>query len=149
MKPGEVIPADGPAIALNAGRRSETMLVRNTGDRAVQVGSHYHFFEANKALDFDRSSALGMRLDIPAGTAVRFEPGAEQTVTLVDFGGTRRVIGFSGLVSGSVDSAPTAQAAREEAVRRGFKGASVGAPKATAQPNEGKRTTQPVEGQVK
>ncbi len=146
MRPGEIIPADGPPIVLNADRRNETMLVRNTGDRAVQVGSHYHFFEANKALDFDRSSALGMRLDIPAGTAVRFEPGAEQTVTLVDFGGTRRVIGFSGLVSGSVDSVPTAQTAREEAVRRGFKGATVGAPETAARPNEGKRTIQPVSG---
>lgn len=146
MKPGEIIPADGPAIALNAGRRSETMMVRNTGDRAVQVGSHYHFFEANKALDFDRSSTLGMRLDIPAGTAVRFEPGAEQKVTLVDFGGTRRVIGFSGLVNGSVDSALTAQTAREEAVRRGFKGAKIDAPKSTKRPGTSKSATQARKG---
>ncbi|MHB1800076.1 MAG: urease subunit beta [Actinomycetes bacterium] len=124
MKPGEVIPADASDITLNAGRRTETLTVRNTGDRGIQVGSHFHFFEVNRALEFDRSKALGMRLDIPAGTAIRFEPGAEQSVPLVDFGGTRRVVGFNGLVNGAVDSPRTAQAAREEAVRRGFKGAT-------------------------
>ena len=123
MKPGEVTPAKGDAIKLNAGRRSVTLKVRNAGDRAVQVGSHYHFFEANKALDFDRNKTLGMRLDIPAGTAIRFEPGAEHEVTLVDFGGTRRVVGFAGLVNGSVDAGSTAAAAREAAARLGFRGA--------------------------
>ena len=124
MKPGEVTAADGAAIELNAGRKTETVTVHNTGDRGIQVGSHYHFFEANRALEFDRNNALGMRLDIPAGTSIRFEPGAEQEVPLVAFGGTRRVVGFAGLVNGAVDSAKTAQAAREAAVRLGFKGAT-------------------------
>lgn len=132
MKPGEVITGDG-SVSLNRGRRSETVLVRNTGDRAVQVGSHYHFFEANRALEFDRAKAFGMRMDIPAGTAVRFEPGAEQQVRLVEFAGTRRVVGFAGLTNGSVDSARTAQAAMEEAARRGFKGAAAGASSSGAQ----------------
>lgn len=123
MKPGEIIPAEGPAILLNEGRRRAQLIVRNTGDRAVQVGSHYHFFEANRALEFERARALGMRLDIPAGTAVRFEPGAEQEVTLVAFGGTGRVIGFSGLVGGSVTAEATARAALAAARRLGFKGA--------------------------
>lgn len=104
-KPGEIIPAEGPALVLNAGRPQLRLSVRNTGDRAIQVGSHYHFFEANRALAFDRRQAFGKRLDIPAGTAVRFEPGAEQDVTLVDFGGLRRVVGFAGLVNGSVQTA--------------------------------------------
>jgi urease beta subunit len=124
-KPGEVIPADAPPIQLSAGRRRTTVKVSNTGDRAVQVGSHYHFFEVNKALDFTRNEALGMRLDIPAGTAIRFEPGASQDVTLVDFGGTRRVVGFAGLVSGAVDTGKKSQAAVEAAVRQGFKGATL------------------------
>lgn len=122
-KPGEIIAAEGGPIRINEGRPSVRMLVRNTGDRAIQVGSHYHFFEANRALDFDRDRALGMRLDIPAGTAVRFEPGAEQEVTLVAFGGTRRIIGFAGLVGGSVDARWTAKAAREAAASVGFQGA--------------------------
>lgn len=120
MNPGEIIPADGPEIRLNEGRRREHVIVRNTGDRAVQVGSHYHFFEANRALQFDRARALGMRLDIPAGTAIRFEPGAEQEVTLVPFGGTGRVIGFSNLVGGAVTAKTTAQAALAAAQRLGF-----------------------------
>jgi urease subunit gamma/beta len=90
--PGELRPAEGD-IELNAGRRHSTLLVRNTGDRPVQVGSHYHFFEVNDALDFDREAAFGMRLDIPAGTAVRFEPGDEREVELVELGGNRRVPG--------------------------------------------------------
>lgn len=119
-KPGEILPADEPPIQINQGRRREQMLVRNTGDRAVQVGSHYHFFEVNRALDFDRVRAFGMRLDIPAGTAIRFEPGAEQDVTLVPFAGTRRAIGFAGLVGGSVDATATVKAATAEAERQGF-----------------------------
>ena len=121
-KPGEILPGDGPPIELNAGRNRVTLDVRNTGDRAVQIGSHYHFFEVNRALQFDRSQALGRRLDIPAGTAIRFEPGARQEVTLVDFGGSRRVIGFAGLVGGSVDSAATAQASKRAAHQQGFTG---------------------------
>lgn len=124
MVPGEVTPADAPPIVINGGRRSVTLTVRNTGDRAVQVGSHYHFFEVNRALEFDRAASFGMRLDIPSGTAIRFEPGAEHSVSLVDFAGTRRVVGFSGLANGSVDSASVAQKALEEAGRRGFKGAT-------------------------
>lgn len=125
-KPGEILPAEGPPIELNAGRDHVSLDVRNTGDRAVQVGSHYHFFEVNRALQFDRSKALGRRLDIPAGTAIRFEPGARQEVTLVDFGGTRRVIGFAGLVGGSVDSAATARASGRAAHEQGFTGGDHG-----------------------
>ena len=83
-------------VAINAGRRTVTLRVENTGDRPVQVGSHYHFFEANRALRFERAAARGMRLNVPAGTAVRFEPGDVREVELVAFGGERRVIGFSG-----------------------------------------------------
>jgi len=93
MIPGEVFPADGE-IELNAGLVAVSLAVANTGDRPVQVGSHYHFFETNPALAFDRALARGMRLDIPAGTAVRFEPGQERTVTLVPYRGTRTVYGF-------------------------------------------------------
>ena len=120
MNPGEIIPADGPAIQINQGRQRHRLIVRNTGDRAVQVGSHYHFFEANRALSFDRAQALGMRLDIPAGTAIRFEPGGEQEVTLVSFAGTGRVIGFSNLVGGAVTARATARAALDAAQRLGF-----------------------------
>jgi urease beta subunit len=125
-KPGEIIAADGPPIQLNAGRPRVQLQVRNTGDRAVQVGSHYHFFEVNRALDFDRRQALGKRLDIPAGTAIRFEPGAEQQVALVDIGGTRRLVGFAGLVEGSVDARSTKQQALEAATKLGFRGIQPG-----------------------
>ena len=101
MHPGEYLLSDG-TIELNAQRRTGRVLVRNTGDRPIQVGSHYHFFEANGALDFDRNSAYGMRLDIPAGTAIRFEPGEGKEVPLVAFAGARRVFGHSGLVNGSL-----------------------------------------------
>jgi urease subunit beta len=123
-KAGEVITPEGN-IELNAGRPRLTVHVKNAGDRAVQVGSHYHFFEANKALDFDRNKTLGMRLDIPAGTAVRFEPGTDADVTLVPFAGTRRVFGFFGLVNGAVDAGATARKARAGAVEHGFRGAKV------------------------
>lgn len=99
MIPGELIPADGDII-LNADREAIPLEVAHTGDRPVQVGSHFHFFEANVALSFDRSQARGMRLDIPAGTAVRFEPGDTQTVQLVPFGGGRQIYGFNGLING-------------------------------------------------
>ena len=102
MIPGEYFPADG-AIELNAGRESVTISVANTGDRPVQVGSHYHFFETNAALDFDRAAARGRRLDIPAGTAVRFEPGQTRDVTLVDYAGGREVHGFNALVQGKLE----------------------------------------------
>ena len=97
MIPGEVIPRDGE-ITLNAGREAITLAVANTGDRPVQVGSHYHFFETNAALAFDRAAARGRRLDIPAGTAVRFEPGQTREVQLVPIAGARRIFGFNGLV---------------------------------------------------
>lgn len=99
--PGEIVTPEGE-IELNAGRPRLSLLVANTGDRPVQVGSHYHFAEANPALRFDRAKARGYRLDIPAGTAVRFEPGQEREVTLVSFAGARRVIGFRGEVMGDL-----------------------------------------------
>ena len=101
MIPGELFPADGD-IELNAGRPSVTLTVANTGDRPIQVGSHYHFFETNLALDFDRDKARGCRLDIPAGTAVRFEPGQTREVQLVLYAGARRVFGFRGQVNGKL-----------------------------------------------
>ena len=101
MIPGEVMPASGE-ITLNEGAQTVTLTVANTGDRPVQVGSHYHFAETNSGLDFDRAAAKGMRLDIAAGTAVRFEPGQSREVTLVPFGGKRRVVGFNGDMMGVV-----------------------------------------------
>jgi urease subunit beta len=103
MIPGEIITQNGE-IELNAGRTTVTLRVANTGDRPIQVGSHFHFFEVNPALQFERDSARGMRLDIPAGTAVRFEPGDARDVTLVPYGGSRQVYGFNGLVEGKLDS---------------------------------------------
>ena len=100
--PGELIPEPGE-LELNAGRPVTTLLVANTGDRPVQVGSHFHFFEANGALQFQREAARGLRLDIPAGTAIRFEPGDSRSVNLVPFAGARRVFGFNGLVNGPLD----------------------------------------------
>ncbi|MCW2306943.1 urease subunit beta [Rhodobium gokarnense] len=101
MIPGEIIAADGE-IELNAGAATVTLTVANTGDRPVQVGSHYHFFETNPALDFDRDQARGMRLDIAAGTAVRFEPGQSRDVTLVPLAGKREVYGFNQKVMGAL-----------------------------------------------
>lgn len=101
MIPGEIIPAAGE-IELNAGRLTVKLLVANTGDRPIQVGSHFHFYEVNSALVFDREQAKGMRLDIPAGTAVRFEPGDEKEVTLVPLVGSRQVYGFNGKVNGKL-----------------------------------------------
>jgi urease subunit beta len=99
MKPGEIICAPG-TIELNAGRPTITLTVANRGDRPIQVGSHYHFHETNGALDFDRGAARGFRLDIPAGTAVRFEPGQTREVTLVAYQGGRTVYGFNGRING-------------------------------------------------
>jgi urease subunit beta len=105
MIPGEVLCEPG-TIELNAGRPARTLRVTNVGDRPVQVGSHYHFFEVNSALQFDRAQTLGRRLDIPAGTAVRFEPGQAREVSLVPFGGARRVIGFRGEVMDTLGEEP-------------------------------------------
>jgi len=104
MIPGEIIPAAGE-IELNAGREAIEITVANTGDRPVQVGSHYHFFETNPALAFDRDAARGMRLDIPSGTAVRFEPGQSRTVRLIPYAGARAVHGFRGAVQGPLGDA--------------------------------------------
>jgi len=101
MIPGEIITVDG-LITLNEGAEAITLAVANTGDRPVQVGSHYHFFEVNAALDFDREQAKGMRLDIPAGTAVRFEPGQTREVALIPYRVARRAVGFNKLVMGEL-----------------------------------------------
>lgn len=101
MIPGEM-KIEAGEIELNAGRRTLTLEVANTGDRPIQVGSHYHFFETNEALSFDRAAARGMRLNIAAGTAVRFEPGQARTVELVDYAGERKVFGFQGKVMGGL-----------------------------------------------
>ncbi len=101
MTPGELLAEDGEHN-LNPGRRTLTVVVKNTADRPIQVGSHYHFAETNGALDFDRAAATGMRLNIASGTAVRFEPGQQRTVELVDFAGGREIYGFRGLIQGKV-----------------------------------------------
>ena len=105
MIPGQMMVEAGE-IELNAGRRTLTLEVANSGDRPIQVGSHYHFFETNEALKFDRPAARGMRLNIAAGTAVRFEPGQTRTVELVDYAGARKVYGFQGKVMGALKGAP-------------------------------------------
>ena len=119
---GEIITPD-EEIELNAGRRTGSVTVTNTGDRPVQIGSHFHFFEVNRALEFDRQATFGMRLDIPSGTAVRFEPGQQKEVALVEFGGRGRVSGFNNLTEGMID----APAVKEQAIARakagGFRGA--------------------------
>lgn len=101
MIPGELL-TDGPDHPLNTGRRTLSVVVQNTADRPIQVGSHYHFAETNGALAFDRAGAHGMRLNIASGTAVRFEPGQQRTVELVDFAGERKIYGFRGLVQGKI-----------------------------------------------
>jgi len=101
MIPGELF-TDGPDIEINAGRRTITVVVENAGDRPIQVGSHYHFAETNAGLRFDRNAAHGMRLNIASGTAVRFEPGQQRTVELVDYAGDRVIYGFRGLVQGKL-----------------------------------------------
>lgn len=105
MIPGEYILAEG-TLALNVGRATLTVSVTNTGDRPIQVGSHYHFYEVNRALEFPREDARGFRLDIPAGTAVRFEPGQTREINLVALAGERKVFGFQGRVMGALDSVP-------------------------------------------
>jgi urease subunit beta len=125
MIPGAILPASGE-LDLNVGRLTLKLAVANTGDRPIQVGSHYHFAETNAALAFDRAAARGYRLNIPAGTAVRFEPGQKRTVELVALGGARIVIGFSGAVMGPLD----------KAVRRG---APAKAPRSKAKAKRGRR----------
>ena len=122
MIPGEVMPAPGE-IELNAGRPTLEVSVANLGDRPVQVGSHYHFFEANAALEFDRAAAFGMRLDVPAGASARFEPGDAKEVTLVELGGDGVVTGLNNLTNGLVKSDAVKAAALARARTRGFKGA--------------------------
>lgn len=118
--PGEILPAAG-TLTLNAGRPTHSLTVLNTGDRPIQVGSHYHFFEANRALRFDRAAAFGLRLNIPAGTAVRFEPGQEKEVSLVPFGGQRIALGLNGLTEGSTTDAEVRQQALQMAKEHGFR----------------------------
>jgi len=122
VAPGEIITPDAD-IELNAGRRKVTVKAVNTGDRPIQIGSHYHFFEANKALDFNRSVSFGMHLDIPAGTAVRFEPGEAKEVTLTEFGGTGEIFGLNNLTDGATRSASRKAEALAKAKAKGFKGA--------------------------
>ena len=120
--PGEIIPGDGD-IKINAGKRATKLKVLNTGDRPVQIGSHFHFFEVNPGLEFKRSDAFGKHLDIPAGTAVRFEPGESKEVQLVKFGGAGEVHGLNSLTNGSTTSDVKKQEALLQAKNRGFKGA--------------------------
>lgn len=118
LEPGALLPLEGD-IELNAGRDRIEVTAVNTGDRAIQIGSHFHFFEVNRALEFDRSKAFGRRLDIPAGTAVRFEPGQSKKLVLVAFGGERRISGFNNLCDDAADAGEALRRAREG----GFKGA--------------------------
>ena len=120
--PGELIPAEGE-IEINAGRDKRAVRVLNTGDRPIQIGSHYHFFEANRALEFDRAAAFGMHLDIPAGTAVRFEPGESKEVALTGFGGSGELSGLNRLTEGSIRAGRRKDAALRRARERGFRGA--------------------------
>ena len=119
MEPGELKPLDEDVL-INEGRETATVGVKNTGDRPVQVGSHFHFFEVNRALTFERSEAYGMRLDIPAGTAVRFEPGETKEVNVVAYAGNRRVIGFNGLTEGTIREGKGRDEAVRKARERGF-----------------------------
>jgi urease subunit beta len=120
--PGEWLLSDEP-VEINAGRRTLRLSVCNTGDRPIQVGSHFHFFEVNRALEFDRRATLGMRLDIASGQSLRFEAGDEREVDLVEFGGLRRVIGFNGLLDGSTSSIWRVERANELALELQFSGA--------------------------
>jgi len=119
MIPGQSLPREGE-IELNEGRETVRLAVANTGDRPVQVGSHFHFFETNSALWFERERAFGMRLNVPAGSFVRFEPGDEQEIELVSIGGHRVVHGFNGLTEGSLDDPEVREAAFRRARERGF-----------------------------
>jgi urease beta subunit len=123
MRPGEyLLDETADEIEANAGRATVRLVVAHTGDRPVQIGSHFHFFEVNRALRFDRRAAYGMRLNIPAGTAVRFEPGEEKDVNLVALAGTRTLRGHNGLVDGALDDPTIRQAAFDRLNARGFDG---------------------------
>ncbi|MHC2990260.1 Urease subunit beta [Pontibacter sp. HJ8] len=129
MRPGEYIIQKGE-IKANDKRKVVRVTVANTGDRPIQVGSHYHFFEANKALDFDRAAAIGMRLNIPASTAVRFEPGEKKAVYLVEFAGNKLIHGFNNLTEGDVSKKDVRDKALQSAQKQGYKGAGAsGTPK--------------------
>ncbi len=119
MIPGEFI-TDGPDLELNAGLPTVKIKVTNTGDRPIQIGAHYHFFETNRALVFDREKAYGRRLDLPSGTSVRFEPGDTKEVTLVPYGGQRTVYGFNALVNGRLDDAYTCQTSLKRMREQGY-----------------------------
>jgi urease subunit beta/urease subunit gamma/beta len=128
MRPGEYILQKGD-IKANEKRKIIRMNVANTGDRPVQVGSHYHFFEANKALQFDRAATIGMRLNIPSGTAVRFEPGEKKSVFLVEYAGNKLIGGFNNLTEGDVSKKNVRDKALENAKKQGFISGSSGTPK--------------------
>lgn len=119
MIPGEYM-FDGGDLELNAGRPTVIVSVNNTGDRPVQIGAHYHFFEVNKALVFDRAKAYGMRLDLPSGTSVRFEPGDTKDVRLIPYGGRRVVYGFNALVSGRLDDPYTRETSLKRCLEQGY-----------------------------
>ncbi|MET4563077.1 urease subunit beta [Lysinibacillus parviboronicapiens] len=119
MIPGEIRPAQGE-IDMNVGRATKTVIVANTGDRPIQVGSHFHFIEVNRFLEFERQEAIGMHLNIPSGTAVRFEPGEEKEVELVEFGGKRHIFGLNKLTEGSTHNKDEIL---DKAIEGGFKGA--------------------------
>lgn len=121
MIPGEYF-IENEYITLNSGRKQLTIKVSNTGDRPVQVGSHFHFFEVNKCLEFDRKISFGMRLDIPSGTAERFEPGEEREIALTEFAGNKAIFGLNGLTSGSLDDKEVLEKAIEKAANLAFKG---------------------------
>jgi urease beta subunit len=125
--PGEWLIAPDP-VEINAGRPTLRLSVRNTGDRPIQVGSHFHFFEVNRVLEFDRAATVGMRLDVPSGQSIRFEAGDERDVELVPFGGHRRVIGFNGLLDGGTSSRDAVADALRRANRLGFSGTEVRRP---------------------
>jgi urease beta subunit len=120
MIPGEWFLSDEP-VEINAGRRTLTLTVRNTGDRPIQVGSHFHFFEVNRALQFERAQAVGMRLDVPSGQSIRFEAGDEREVALVEFGGRRRLVGFNSLLDGATSAQWTVERAIRRAADGGFR----------------------------
>jgi urease subunit beta len=124
MIPGEYILASG-SIECNAGRRVEKINVLNTGDRPVQVGSHFHFFEVNRQMEFDREKVFGMRLNIAAGTATRFEPGEEKEVELVTFGGNQQIFGFNNLVNGSAQDIETKESVMNKLASGNFKNKSL------------------------
>ena len=122
MIPGE-LKLKNEDVPCNSGKRTVRIAVKHTGDRPIQIGSHFHFFEANKDLEFDREKAFGMRLNIPGSTAVRLEPGEEKQVVLVEFGGAKRIIGFNNLTDGDAKSEAVKARAMDKARKLGFKGA--------------------------